>query len=43
MVVTGPLMETIRNKNPGPGTYVVEPTFNRTCFTFSGKLYREDK
>ena len=43
MVVTGPLMETIRNKNPGPGSYVLEPTFNKTCFSFSGKLYREDK
>ncbi len=38
MILTGPLMETIRNKNPGPGSYTMKPTFNRTCFTFNGKL-----
>jgi hypothetical protein len=43
MLVTGPLMETIRNKNPGPGTYIYEPTLSRTCFTFNGKLNKEDK
>lgn len=40
MTVTGPLMETIRNKNPGPGTYSLSATFNRTAFTFTGKSYK---
>ena len=26
MIVTGPLMETIKNKNPGPGTYELSST-----------------
>jgi hypothetical protein len=37
MSVTGPLMETIRNKNPGPGSYSLSSTFNRGAFSFTGK------
>jgi len=38
MLVTGPLMETIRNKNPGPGTYNNNNSqLNRSAFTLTGK------
>lgn len=37
MLVTGPLMETIRNKNPGPGTYAQQSQLNKSAFTLTGK------
>lgn len=45
MVVTGPLMETIRNKNPGPGTYEKDSNLlaNKLAYTFNGKMYKEDR
>ena len=43
MTVTGPLMETIRNKNPGPGSYSVSDAFEKRAFTFTGKLDKHDK
>lgn len=43
MVVTGPLMETIRNRNPGPGTYLSKSKSSNMAFSFTGKMYKEDK
>jgi hypothetical protein len=37
MVVTGPLVEAIKNKNPGPGTYEVPSTLENSNFTFTSK------
>jgi hypothetical protein len=37
MIVTGPLMETIRNKNPGPGTYSQQSQLSKSTFTLTGK------
>ena len=38
MMVTGPLVGTINNKNPGPGNY--DPSEKRTkiSYSLSGKL-----
>ena len=43
MQVTGPLVETIRNKNPGPGSYQLPSTLAKTTFTIGARNVKEDK
>lgn len=37
MVITGPLAETINNKNPGPGAYEIPTTKSRCFYSMKGK------
>ena len=43
MVITGPLVETINNKNPGPGNYELKPLKKQLTYSFSPKINLEDK
>jgi hypothetical protein len=38
MKITGPLVECLKNRNPGPGEYPLPSTLNQNSFTLSGKL-----
>ena len=42
MEVTGPFVNSIRDKNPGPGTYRCKQMLKSTTFTLRGKNYQED-
>jgi hypothetical protein len=42
MMITGPLVETIQNKNPGPGNYELRPVRTELSHSFSPKLNLED-
>lgn len=35
MEITGPFLHTIRNKNPGPGTYKLKSTVAEDIITYS--------
>lgn len=43
MVVTGPLVGTISNKNPGPGNYAVKDTKSTLHYSLSGKIEHPNK
>jgi hypothetical protein len=43
MMVTGPLVDTIHNKNPGPGNYEIKPLRNNICYSLSSKISYESK
>ena len=43
MEVTGPFVNSIRDKNPGPGTYRQKNMLNTSAFTLRGKNYQEDQ
>jgi hypothetical protein len=43
MVVTGPLVGTISNKNPGPGNYESKTTKSNILYSLSGKIEYVDK
>ena len=43
MEVTGPFSATKKNKNPGPASYELSSTLNRTCFSMKGKNFLLDK
>ena len=43
MEITGPFMETIQNKNPGPGSYEQNNCLNKITFALRGKNYEEDQ
>ena len=38
MIVTGPLAETINNKNPGPGAYEPIKKMNKIAYSLRGKI-----
>ena len=40
MEVTGPFVSTIRDKNPGPGTYKYGHSLKSSTFTLRGKNYQ---
>lgn len=42
MEVTGPLVDTIKNKNPGPGSYHVPSALDRTSYSLGKKYCKED-
>lgn len=41
MQVTGPLVETLKNKNPGPGSYHIPSSLDRVSYSM-GKRYLKD-
>lgn len=43
MIVTGPLVGTISNKNPGPGNYEFKSTKSNILYSLSGKMEHIDK
>jgi Sperm-tail PG-rich repeat len=43
MVLTGPLVDTILNKNPAPGSYEAENVRSKIAYSLSGKVLHEDK
>ena len=43
MVVTGPLVCTISNKNPGPGNYNIKSMTSNIFYSLSGKIQYENK
>lgn len=38
MIVTGPLAETINNKNPGPGSYNPLKKVGKIAYSLRGKI-----
>ena len=42
-MVTGPLVGTISNKNPGPGNYNIKGTRSTINYSLSAKIEHEDK
>jgi hypothetical protein len=43
MMITGPLVDTIHNKNPGPGKYESQPARSKISYSLSCKLSNENK
>jgi hypothetical protein len=43
MIITGPLVDTINNKNPGPGKYEPIPIRTNISYSLSSKLNAENK
>ncbi len=43
MMITGPLVATIKNKNPGPGNYETPNQRSKISYSLSGKIKFEDK
>lgn len=43
MMVTGPLVGTIHNKNPGPGNYSVKRSSSTVYYSLSGKIEYKNK
>jgi hypothetical protein len=43
MMITGPLVGTIQNKNPGPGKYEMPNQRSKISYSLSGKIKYEDK
>ena len=43
MEITGPFVQTIRDKNPGPGSYEKGSCLNELTFSLKGKNYHEDQ
>ena len=43
MEITGPFVQTKKNKNPGPGAYPHHGELSENTFTLRGKNYQEDK
>ena len=41
MEITGPLVEAIKNKNPGPGSYHIPSSLDRISYSI-GKKYSKD-
>lgn len=37
MIMTGPFVETLKNKNPGPGNYDLKSTLNRNTYSMFGR------
>lgn len=37
MKITGPLVASWKNKNPGPGTYEFSTTLEKSSFSFTSK------
>jgi hypothetical protein len=42
MEITGPLVDTIKNKNPGPGSYHMPSALERTSYSLGKKYCKED-
>ena len=42
-MITGPLVDTIKNKNPGPGNYESASQRSKISYSLSGKIKFEDK
>lgn len=42
-MITGPLVATIQNKNPGPGKYEAPSQRSKISYSLSGKIQYEDK
>lgn len=42
MEVTGPLVNTIKNKNSGPGSYHIPSSLERTSYSLGKKYYKDD-
>jgi len=43
MVLTGPLVDTIQNKNPAPGNYEAKNVRSKIAYSLSGRVIYEDK
>lgn len=43
MMMTGPLVSTISNKNPGPGNYEIKNTRSTINYSLSAKIEHQDK
>lgn len=43
MMTTGPLVDTIKNKNPGPGNYELPNQRSKIAYSLSPKIKLEDK
>lgn len=43
MMMTGPLVSTISNKNPGPGNYEIKNTRSNINYSLSPKIEHQDK
>lgn len=43
MQVTGPLVDTIHNKNPGPGTYELKSTLSPQGYSLGSRNFKDDK
>jgi hypothetical protein len=42
MEITGPLVDTIKNKNPGPGSYHIPSSLERVSYSIRKKCTKED-
>ncbi len=42
MGVTGPLVETLKNKNPGPGSYHAPSSLDRVSYSMGKRFLKED-
>lgn len=42
MKVTGPLVETLKNKNPGPGSYHIPSSLERVSYSMGKKIVKDD-
>lgn len=42
MKVTGPLVETIRNKNPGPGSYKIPSSLEKISYSLGRRIITDD-
>lgn len=43
MIMTGPLMGTYKNKNPGPGNYELKSTLNKNGYSLFGRNSVDNK
>lgn len=43
MKITGPFVSTLKNKNPGPGTYENEGKLGKLSYSMRGKNTKVDK
>jgi hypothetical protein len=42
MKVTGPLVETLKNKNPGPGSYHIPSSLDRVSYSLGKRIVKDD-
>jgi hypothetical protein len=42
MQVTGPLVATLKNKNPGPGSYHIPSSVERISYSLGKKYLKDD-
>ena len=43
MQSTGPMAETLTNKNPGPGSYKLPSTLNNSKYSIKSRIIQSDK